>query len=746
MGFLLRICEPEALRQSLGGEGDQLARLVPELAQLTGTPAEPSGDPEADRYLLQTTATGVLTRMSRVRPLLLVVDDLHWSDTETLYLLRRLARTAPETRMVVVAAFRDPGEEIGPALADALADLSRLDAVTRLRLRGLSAEEVSAFIRASADAEATPELASHLGKLTAGTPLLLCELWRDLRESGSVEVLRGSVQLSRPLGEARGSERVREFVRQRLSRVPPETRAVVETAAVVGPRFELGVLGEAAGLEPAPLLDRLDEAAGAGLLEALPEPLLAWRFTHELLRRAVYDRLKAARRADLHLRVGEALEHAHSADPSRVLPELAHHFTLAAPLAGIERAVDYNLRAAEAAIASLAYGEAAARLSSALELGIGDPRERASVQSELGVLLFETGRIVESEAILAASLEAATGIGEQGLKTRVVVQLAWDRMNSDPGVDSREIQTVAENAIEVFGELGDSLGLAMAEGLVGFALRSEGRVGESLGALERALVHADASRDQAMRRRVIGTLGRALCEGPARVDEAIHRCEELLELSGGDRGLEAQISRFLAALFAMAARFDESREHVGRGGSLLDVLNISWLDVEAMELAGDRAGAVDEAAEASRHFRDRGGGALDTRALGRAARLALLYCDEGRWDDAADCLAYGRDLPEPIKFRPSAVLRLAAQARIASHRGESAEPLRLAQRAVELAEGSDFLNHRARVWLALAEVQRRNGETAEAGAAAAAALRLYQTKGNVAAAARLQAAHAAAPS
>ena len=87
----------------------------------------------------------------------------------------------------------------------------------------------------------------------------------------------------------------------------------------------------------------------------------------------------------------------------------------------------------------------------------------------------------------------------------------------------------------------------------------------------------------------------------------------------------------------------------------------------------------------------------------------------------------------------SAALRFAASARVAAHRGEHAQALELAQRAVELAEPSDLLNLRARVWLALAEVQRAQAPRRRRDAAVAAALRLYERKGNVAAAARLRA-------
>ena len=390
--FLLRVCDPEALGECLGDHGEMLSRLVPELERLTGAPAPP-GDPENDRYLLQSAAAELLGRVSRLQPLLLVADDIHWSDSETLQLLRRLARSAPEARMLVLATYRDRGEEIGPALSDTLADLSRLDGMTRLSLGRLTDEEVGAFISASADAEAPGELASAIGELTGGTPLLLCELWRDLRESDAVEVSDTGVQLSRPIAELRGPERLRDVVRQRLSRLAPETAAMLELAAVTGPRFELRVLADAAGLDQGALAAAVEEAIRNGLIEELPEPVPACRFTHELVRRAVYDRITGIRRAELHLRVGEALERVHATDPARVLPELAHHFTLAAPVAGVERAVDYNLRAADAAIAAAAFDEGAARLSTALELGIDDPRERARVQVELGYLLNEMGRI-----------------------------------------------------------------------------------------------------------------------------------------------------------------------------------------------------------------------------------------------------------------------------------------------------------------------------------------------------------------
>src|SRR3954447_15068408 len=122
--FLVRVCEPELIAGCLGDGDHLLSRLVPELRRWT---ADPEADVPVDRYQLQSAVVAFLRRLSATRPLLLVAEDLHWADGETLSLLGRLARMAPESSVLVVATFRQPGEEIGRELADTVADLARTD-------------------------------------------------------------------------------------------------------------------------------------------------------------------------------------------------------------------------------------------------------------------------------------------------------------------------------------------------------------------------------------------------------------------------------------------------------------------------------------------------------------------------------------------------------------------------------------------------------------------------------------------
>lgn len=741
LAFLLRVADADTLRDCLGPQGAQLTRLVPELSNLTGTSPGDGDRPELDRFALQGAVMELLTRLSRVQPLLLVLDDIQWADSETLQLVRRLGRSAPEARWLVVGAYRS--EQTAEQLVDALADLARLEGVTRLALGNLNATDVGAFIKASADAEATPGLVAAIEELTDGTPLLLCELWRALSESGGVEV-SSVVQLTRPITELRASERLSDVVQPRLTRLTSATAALVEVASVAGSRFELGVVAAAAGITQHDLVAAVEEAAASGLIEELPEPSPACRFSHELVRRVVYDRITRVRRAELHLRVGEALERAHRAEPTRVLPELAHHFTLAASLAGAERAVRYNLDAAQAAAGAAAFSEAAARLQTALELGIADARKRVQVSVELAVLLAETGRIAEAEPMLTESLQAATALGERGVVARILLARA---MPSMWGVDAdpEHTKAIAEEAVETFRQLGDIRGVADAERHVGHGLRRQGFGAAATAAFERALTAADASGDKHERLLAVGALAHSLWEGPAPAADAIRRCEELLRSSVNDPPLQATIARCLSALYAMAGRIEEARESVRRSGPILDELNhltVSWVyrstAAEAKELIGDRVGAEQELTAKWLWLGDLGG-AYKGRAMQAAYELAHLYCDDGRWDDAERCLAYGRDFPEPTHYRRESVLGLAGRARLAAHRGALAQAERLARRGVELANRSDMLNVRARAWLACAEVEQANGRRAAADSAVELALALYEQKGNLTAAERVRA-------
>jgi DNA-binding SARP family transcriptional activator len=719
LAFLLRVCDGDVL-------GDEPATLLRNLA----------GGRATDRYELQTAAAELVGELSRRQALLVVADDLHWADSGTLQLMRLLARTVPEARVLVVAAYRDPGEEIGPALRDALADLARLDSVTRIGVGKLSADAVGAFVRSSSNAEPSSELVSAIGELSEGTPLLVCELWRELRESGGVEVT-DIARLTRPVEELRAPERIRTIVDQRLARFSPTTAAVIEIAAVAGPVHEVRVLAAAAAVDLDALAASLEDATRHGILEELPGGTAVCRFGHELVRRAIYDGLTHIRRATLHLRVGEALERTYGNDAAAVAPQLAHHFTRSSSLGSTARAIEYSVRAAAAANSATAFEEGAHWLANALELGIADAAECARIQVELGWVLAELGRLDEARALLDEAHETATALGDRGLAAHARIEEAW-HWHRHGAFEAERVRETAVDAIAVLEELGDTRGLAKARNLLAIAYDTgEGRYAAALTQLERALADAEACGDPLIQSRVMTRLVMNLTAGPTPAEEAIARCEDLYRASRGRPVLQARIDRCLSQLCAMAGRADDARAHERRASTVLDRLPYSE-EVASRRFAANMHTVLGETDAAERHllamwerFGAEPGQQQSYIASFVAVMLALLCCDAGRWDDAARWLASAdADVPETS---PPGMLGPAVAARIAAHRGDLGEAMTLVRQAVGFADRTDSLNWRAKVWLAQAEVLRACGRSEEAVDAIDTARRLYAEKGNVAA-------------
>jgi DNA-binding CsgD family transcriptional regulator/tetratricopeptide (TPR) repeat protein len=448
---LVRSTDADVLRADLGGAGGELARLLPDLdARVSGLPALVAADPDTERHRLHTAVTDLIAGAGRRQPLLLVLEDCHWADTPTLVLLRHFARASSEARVLVVATFRDTEADIPGALADVLADLRRSDEVVRLHLGGLSEDDVGEFVRRAGAGEidpAEPGLPRALRDLTEGNAFLLCELWRALVETDAVAIEDSTLRLTAPLQEIATPQSVHEVVNQRLIRLDPATRDLLELAAVAGPEFELDVLRRAAPVE-LERIDALEPAMRSGVIEELPYPALAYRFTHELVRRALYDRLSVLRRAELHLRIAEALEAVDKPQHGRVLADLAHHFAAAAPIGGAAQAVEYNLLAATAASAALAYDEATVRLRTALQMGVLDERQRAEILLELGTALFRAGRSLDSLQSFRQAAEIARDLGEGKLLARAAIGFetsCWRPGLTDEG--ARELLQEASSAL-----------------------------------------------------------------------------------------------------------------------------------------------------------------------------------------------------------------------------------------------------------------------------------------------------------
>ncbi len=451
LGHYVRHVDPDDLRRRLGTGGGELTRLLPDLKDRVGRLPPPlQGDVDTERLRLHTAVTELLAAVAEEAPLLLLLEDVHWADAATLQLVRHLVRAGSDVRMLLVATFRDVEADVPAELSEALVDVHRSEGVVRLHLDGLSALEVAEFVRLAAGVDVMSDVSAVIGELTAGNAFLMTELWRELLASETVQVGATGVRLTRPAAELGTPETVRQVVSHRLARLAPETGVILEVAAVSGGRVELVTLRRVAAIGESALLDAVDEAARSGLVEEVPSRGLAYRFTHELVRRSVLDRLSAPRRAELHLRVAEALEStAVPGDDRARLAALAHHFTEAAPLGETARAIYYNLLAAESAAGALSFEEAASLLRNALELGIDDPRQRTEAFLALGSELYRAGRSLESLAAFRQAAELARSTDDGELFARAAI--GFESTCWRPGLNDQGALALLAEAVDLLG-------------------------------------------------------------------------------------------------------------------------------------------------------------------------------------------------------------------------------------------------------------------------------------------------------
>jgi DNA-binding CsgD family transcriptional regulator/tetratricopeptide (TPR) repeat protein len=603
---LTRNTDPDVLRADLGSAGGELARLVPDLpTRVAGLPAPVSADPDTERHRLHTSVTDVLAGAAGRQPLLLVLEDAHWADTATLVLLRHLARATAEARVLVLATFRDTEADVPAELADALADLRRLDDVVRLNLGALSEEDVGEFMRHASGDETEfvePDFSHSIRDLTEGNAFLLCELWRALVETDALAIDQGTLRLTRPLQEIATPQSVHEVVGQRLTRLDPTTRDLLELAAVAGPEFELDVLRRAA---PAELerLDALEPAMRSGMIEELPFPALAYRFTHELVRRALYDRLSVLRRAELHLRIAEALEAIDQPRRGRALADLAHHFAAAAPIGGGARALKYNLLAAKAASAALAYDETTARLRTALRMGVEDDRARAEILLDLGTALFRAGRSLESLHSFRQAADIARDLEEGELLARAAI--GFETTCWRPGLTDEGARELLEEASSVLTRNDSTLRVGLLASLAR-ALEFEGNADRAAVAREEAI---------AMARRIDDRPGLATVLGGVYWARATTSHTEALELLGEARDLaeeigdvegQAEATQWRVSALLALGEIESAREELAVGLEMAEhtrqpfILHVAEHYRSALALFDGELAEAEAAAERSR--------------------------------------------------------------------------------------------------------------------------------------------------
>ncbi len=388
--------DPEGAVRAAGREAGEIAQIAPAVADRVGGLAPPPPlDAASARFHLGQAVAAFLRRAASVRPLLVVLDDVHWADVASLELIRFLATQIGSAPVFIVATYRPEDVPADHPLTSTLADLARFPSLTRPVLKGLNEDEVALLIAQITGWKPSPTVVSAVYERTDGNPFFVVELARLLAAEGASASL-GDASTAVPPG-------VRDVIRRRLSRLPEAATHLLAIASVLNCDFDLALLAEAAETEQAAALELIDQAVAAAVVREVPGALGSYRFSHAVIRDTVYSELPGARRAHLHARAAEVLASRSGDDHVRAVA-LAHHWFLAAPLAGPEPALAALLQAAEMAEARLAFEHAEGQLRRALELlqrlPLGPERSRRelAVQNRLGAVVVGRRGIASGSA------------------------------------------------------------------------------------------------------------------------------------------------------------------------------------------------------------------------------------------------------------------------------------------------------------------------------------------------------------
>jgi class 3 adenylate cyclase/tetratricopeptide (TPR) repeat protein len=688
--------------------------------------------------------------LSDGRPLIVLIDDIHWAERTFLDLISYVESNVTGVPVVLACSAR-------PDLFDAHPEWGEESEGRRiLVLQPLSEDEsaeVAANLLGTTDLDAA--VRAKIVEASEGNPLFVEQMLSMLLDDGILEKDdHGRWILIREVGAITIPPTIQALLSARLDRLGPIDRVVVERASVIGQVFFRGAVED---LSP----DEVRRHTGESLRNLTHRELVAphestfagqeaYRFMHILIREAAYHGLLKRTRADLHVRFIDWLERVASDRVLEFEEIRGYHleqafFTLQQLAPNDEQVWQIGVRGSgylsSAGRRALARGDipaAANLLQRAATLLPPGHAERPRLRLDAAEALTEQGGFDEAGAMLHAAIDEAHELSDRVLEATAQIQELELLYTVDPEAVEPTIVAGVEEHLPELEALEAHDGLARAWRLIMFVREMGLQWGESETAAQRTLQHARLAGNRLMVARAIPSLGYCALSGPTPVPEAIERCRALLEEVSGDRKPEALLEAALSHLEAMRGNVEESRALYRASRAKLEELGWTFLAAQTSfdsgpveMLAGDLEAAE---AELRRDFDalERMG---ETNYISTtAAFLAEVLYRQGDLDGAeehtkiSEELAAQDDVSSQFRWR-------SVRGKILASRGDTAEGEKLAREAVAMIQASDDLNSQGEALIDLAAVLRLAGRTGEATEAARESLALFDAKGNTVSAA-----------
>jgi tetratricopeptide (TPR) repeat protein len=395
----------DELRAAVGDSGAELARLAPELESRIGPfPEGPTLSASEERLRLYDGVARCFFHLAGPSGLLLFIDDLQWADQASLSLLHYLVRLAGGERLLILGCYRDTDLDRSHPLSEALDLWNRERAAVRVDLGRLGLGGTSAMLTVLLGDECiSEEFCADIHRETDGNPFFIEEVVKTLVneeqlvcECGEWKRRDEDAHLVLPQG-------VKAAIGRRLDHVSQPTTEVLRTAAILGRTFEFSELAAVADHSEDELLDALDEAVAAQLLETHSGETIA--FTHDKIREVLYHELNPIRRRRLHSRVAECLEAMRERGGRVAVEDLAHHFMEGGRL---EKGFDYAMEAAADAATLFAYADSIRLYERARECAeeLGRKDELPRIDEAMGEVWSLKGEYLPSAESYQRALDA----------------------------------------------------------------------------------------------------------------------------------------------------------------------------------------------------------------------------------------------------------------------------------------------------------------------------------------------------
>ena len=502
----------------------------------SAVPAEPgegpSGADSRARFRLFDATAGFLTSLADSRPVVVVLEDLHWADPDSLALAEFTARQLASRRVLLIGTYRDE---------EATRELRHLAGSAHLiPLGGLGPADVSALMAALPGPAPSEDEARRMWERTSGNPLFVRELTR-------LAAIRGGTGAT---GWPAPGASVRDVIERRLARLPQECVRLLAAASLDAAVLRPSFLQHALGVD---VEAHLEQAIAAGIVVRAGSGL---RFTHDLFREVLAEGLTAGARAGFHLRLARALEEQGAVGGVAHAAELAAHFCAVAvtsPDPALRSAAVRHSRAAAADAATrLAFADSVAHLERALSLLDTDAATRVDVLLELGEARRKAGRLVLARATYLDAAALARAGGDQASLARAALGLQAVGAKTGPSAEREQTIAMLAQAVGASG-LTDDLAALVSAALARELYHSfdASRTGEAGRLANDAVTLARRSGDS-------WTLAHCMlaahdvCWRPGSADERLRVLGELLavarQLRSADLTVQARLLRATALL------------------------------------------------------------------------------------------------------------------------------------------------------------------------------------------------------